>query len=489
MAEERLAEIRQARLAKRAAALKEGLAPYPAEARRTHAVAEFVKQLDALVEKSIPTVLVGRLTAERRHGGVVFFDITDASGKTQLQVTKEGVSPEMFQRLEQFDVGDFVQTSGKAGRTKRGEAALIVAEVHMLSKSIRPLPSSWHGLRDHEKRFRRREIDLLLNTESHQTQILRSKIIAWLRKYLIEQGYLEVDTPVLQSIAGGAAARPFATHHNALDIPLYLRVSAELPLKRLLVAGYEKVFEIGRRFRNEGIDRHHNPEFTMLESQWAYADYEDLMDFTEETLDKLCREILGTTDVTWQDHALSFGKPLPRLRYVDIVSERLGVDILKEKEPGAYLPIFEKEGLELPEAHTYTRLIDELYKELVRPNIIQPTLLYDYPADMVPLAKSSLTDPRIAEQFQLLAVGAELNTCYTEQNDPVLQRAAFEMQQRDREAGDEEAHRVDEEYLTAMEHGMPPNAGWSLGIDRFVMLLTNSPSVRDTIAFPLLRPK
>jgi lysyl-tRNA synthetase class 2 len=272
-------------------------------------------------------------------------------------------------------------------------------------------------------------------------------------------------------------------------MPLYLRIAAELYLKRLLVAGFEKVFEIERRFRNEGIDRQHNPEFTMLESQWAYADYEDLMDFTETTLEKLCTELFQTTDFTWQEHELSFKAPFARVRYVDLVSKRLKISILEERDPAAYLKVFARENLPVPEDQTYYHLVDELYKELVRPTIIQPTIVYDYPAEMAPLAKRSQTDPRIAEKFQLVAVGTELNNCYTELNDPVLQRELFLLQQKDRDEGSEEAQPLDEDYLRALEYGLPPNAGWSLGIDRFVMLVTNSPSIRDTIAFPLLKPE
>lgn len=365
----------------------------------------------------------------------------------------------------------------------------MVAEMHLLTKSIRPLPSAWHGLKDHEARWRQRDIDLFINDEAKQTLITRAHIIQWLRQYFIKQGYLEVETPILQSIPGGAAARPFETHHNALDIPLYLRISAELYLKRLLAAGFEKVFEIERRFRNEGIDKQHNPEFTMLESQLAYADYEDLMDFTETILQALCLEVVGSTDITWGTHQLSFAAPLPRVRYIDLMSEALGFDVLTVRDLAPYKEVFNREKLELPESPNYYHLLDEYYKERVRPTIIQPTLVYDYPLEMAPLAKASSVDPRVAEKFQLVAAGLELNNCYSEQNDPVLQHQRFIEQQAAYEAGDVDAQKIDQEYLRSMEYGMPPNAGWSLGIDRFVMLVTNSPSIRDTLAFPLLRPE
>lgn len=488
MAALRLQEIRAARLKKRAEMLSQGHVPYPSEAIRTHTVAAILDEFTELEAAGKPVVITGRLMGKREHGSVVFWDVRDGTGTLQTQLSKEEVPAEIFASADWLDVGDFIQVSGKAQRTKRGTETLLVGEWHLLAKSIHPLPSSWHGLKDQETRLREREVDLLLNDQARRVLEVRSRLIGWLRRYLAEQGYLEVETPVLQPLAGGAAARPFATHHQALDVPLYLRISAELYLKRLLAAGFEKVFEIERRFRNEGMDRQHNPEFTMLESQWAYADYEDLMDFTEATLAKMLTELFGTTDFVWQNQELSFTAPFDRVRYVDVMSKRLKVDILKEQDPAVYAKIFTQEHLPLPATATYYHLVDELYKALVRPTIIQPTLVYDYPAPMAPLAKRSQVDPRIAEKFQLVAAGMELNNCYTELNDPVLQRTLFEEQQAQREAGNEEAQTFDEEYLRALEYGIPPNAGWSLGIDRLVMLVTNSASIRDTIAFPLLKP-
>ncbi|MEK7556965.1 MAG: lysine--tRNA ligase [Patescibacteria group bacterium] len=488
MAEERLEEIREARLEARRQLLEAGLPPYPAEVRRTHTLREVHDAFAKLLKDNPSLMVLGRVTSMRKHGAVVFLDLTDASGTLQLQVTRGEVESEIFDRLELLDTGDWIQAVGKAVKTQRGVKTLLVQAWHIVSKAIRPLPSQWYGLRDHEKRYREREVDLLLNPEVRRTFEMRSNIIRWVREFMHTEGYTEVETPVLSHQAGGAAARPFQTHHNALNMPLYLRIATEIHLKRLLVDGFEKVFELGVRFRNEGMDRQHNPEFTMLESQWAYADYEDLMDFTEEALYRLTTELLGTSEVTWQGKALSFQRPFTRVRYVDVVSKRIGVDILKEKNTDVYVKIFEKEKLPLPEVTTYYQLVDELYKELIRPTLIQPTIVYDYPAEMVPLAKRSLTDPRIAEKFQTLAAGMELNNCYTELNDPVLQREAFEEQMKARAAGDSEAQEIDEEYLRAMEYGIPPNAGWSLGIDRVVMLLTDSPSIRDVILFPLLKP-
>ena len=489
MAEKRLEEIRAERLRKRDELLAANKVPYPAETKRTHTVSEIIEQFEELAEKETPVTLNGRLMAVRRHGGVVFVDLLDVTGTLQVQIAKDAVPEDIFADTEILDTGDFMEVTGKLITTARGAKTLEAIAFRMLGKSINPLPSAWHGLKEHEARFRNREIDLLLNTEARDILIQRSRIISWIRQYMVDNGYLEVETPALQAIHGGAAARPFSTHHNALGIPLHLRIAAELHLKRMLVSGFEKVFEIERRFRNEGIDRQHNPEFTMLEAQWAYADYEDLMDTTEQMLSELCLDLYGTTSIEWQGHTLSWQAPLPRVRYVDIVSEKLGVDILSETDPDVYLQLFTKHKLTPPKAANYYQLVDELYKELVRPEIIQPTILYDYPAQMVPLAKPNLTDPRIAEKFQLLAVGLELGNNYTEQNDPVIQREVLEEQQSTRDSGDEEAHALDEPYLRAMEYGMPPNVGWGIGIDRLVMLLTDAASIRDVIAFPLMRPE
>lgn len=489
MAEERLEEIRHARLKKRAALLAAGQAPYPAEARRTHTLAEVNREFEALLKDEAPVVLAGRVIAKRVHGGVAFADLKDSEAVFQVQFSKDTLAVELFERLELLDSGDWIEAEGKVTKTPRGIKTLAASAWHMLSKSIRPLPDTWFGLKDHETRWRQREVDFWLNDEVRERFVTRSKILSWLRGYLDEEGYLEVETPTLQTIAGGATARPFVTHHNALDIDLFLRIAPELYLKRLLVGGYEKVFEIARNFRNEGIDRQHNPEFTMLELYWAYADYEDLMDFTEKLFEKLVRELFDTAEITWQRHALGFERPWKRLRYVDLVSETLGVDILKVKEVGAYEKIFKERGLARPEQRTYSKLVDELYKELIRPHLISPTIIYDYPAELQPLAKRKYSEPGIVEQFQLLAGGMEIVKAYTEQNDPVEQRARFVEQQAARAKGDDEAPLLDESYVRALEYGMPPAAGWGLGIDRLVAILTDTATVRDTIMFPLLKPE
>lgn len=489
MANERLEEIMRSRTDKRQQLLDLKQDPYPAEVRRTHTVQKLAEDFKRIKQDKRPVVVVGRVMAVRKHGGLSFVDLRDGTGNIQLQMVKDELTEEQYERLKLLDAGDFIQAAGRGMVTERGVDTLLISEWHFLAKSIRPLPSNWHGLKDQEQRMRVREIDLLLNEEARKVIELRSQVMAWLRKYLIDDGYLEVSTPILETLAGGTAAKPFKTHHNALDMPLYLRIAAELPLKRLLAGGLEKVFEMGPRFRNEGVDREHNPEFTMLESQWAYADYEDLMDFTEEVMEKMCRDLLGKTDITWRQETLAFARPMKRVKFIDLFKTEFDLDILEEKNLSAYERIIAREGLDRPKTANYGQMIDALFKQKIRPKIVQPTMVYDYPIEMDPLAKASRQDKRVAEKFHLVAAGMELNKCYTEQNDPVEQRRVLLEQERAREAGDEEAHQIDEVFLKSMEYGMPPNAGWSLGIDRVVMILANAATLRDTMTFPLVKPE
>ncbi|HLD26146.1 MAG TPA: lysine--tRNA ligase [Candidatus Andersenbacteria bacterium] len=477
MAEERLEEIRQARLGKRAAMLERGEVPYPAEARRSHTGAEFLEQFETLQADSVPVTLTGRIVSVRTHGSIAFVDIADFAAKVQLQLTQDDVPEEIFARLAALDAGDFIQASGEAAQSKRGSNVLRVGEFHILSKSIRPLPKTWFGLKDVETRYRQREVDLLLTEKAKEILRTRSRVLAWLREDMQRRGFIEVETPILQPIAGGALARPFATHHQALDMELYLRIAPELYLKRLLVGGFEKIFELGRNFRNEGIDREHNPEFTMCELYWAYADYEDLMDMTEELLSSLAAT-LSKND--WE-------KPWRRERFVDKMSELTGFDVAEKQSPEEYIPLFATHNLELPHVRTYPKLLDALYKELWKPQLTEPTIVYDFPLPLAPLAKAKVVDARIAEKFQVVAQGVELVNAYTELNDPVEQRERFMVQQQQRDAGDEEIGKLDEAYLRALEYGMPPAAGWGLGVDRLVALLTEAGSIRETISFPLLK--
>lgn len=489
MAEQRLEEIRAARLARREQLIAAGMAPYPAEARRTHTAADLREQFEQLQRDSVPVIAVGRVTGIRRHGGVTFIDLTDGTGSFQLQVSRARVPEDQFARLDLLDTGDFIQAAGEVITTERGVPTLDVTSWHVISKSIRPLPAHWFGLKDHESRFRQREVDLLLNPEVGAGLRRRSEIVDWVRRFLTADGYIEVETPILQSIAGGAAALPFTTHHDALDIPLYLRIAPELFLKRLVVGGVEKVFEIGRNFRNEGIDREHNPEFTMLELYWAYADYEDLMDFTETLLETLTQTLFDSTDIEWQGQTVSFARGWQRRPFGEIVRDVTDVDIATLTDATQLADALRTHGVEVPAAATYPKMIDALYKKLVRPTLLQPTLLFDFPVEMAPLAKRKLSNERLAEKFQLVVGGMEVVNAYTELNDPVEQRQRFVEQAHWRAAGDTEAQPVDEAFLRAMEYGMPPCAGLGLGIDRLAMLLTNTASIRDTILFPLLRPE
>lgn len=487
MANERLQEIRQARLTKRQELIDAGVSPYPAEARRTHTTAELLASFEELQTSKQGVIIVGRVLAMRRHGAVSFIDVSDAYGKVQVQLSRENL--DNFEKTAMIDAGDFVQITGRAIMTERGMQTLLADSWHWLAKNIRPLPDKRHGLKNPEKRYRRRALDLLQNEESRRPIIVKSEAIDWLRKYLKGAGFLEVETPILQPQAGGAAAQPFVTHHNSLNTDLYLRIAPELYLKRLLVGGLERVFEIGRNFRNEGMDREHNPEFTMAEFYWAYADYEDLMDFTEQMLSELVKDVTGSFSLPHNSSTLEFATPWRRVKFFEIMQEVFGVDVLTQKDIGVYEAIFTERKLELPKVRTFNKLVDELYKEVIRPTLVQPTLLYDYPVELAPLAKTKAQDPRVAEVMQLVVSGMELVKAYSELNDPVEQRERFIRQQENRAQGDLEAAEIDEDYLRTMEYGMPPAAGWGMGIDRLATLLANAPSIRDTITFPLLKPK
>lgn len=488
MANERLQEIRQARLTKRQELIDAGVRPYPAEARRTHTTAELLVSFEQLQADKQGVLIVGRVLAMRRHGAVSFIDVSDAYGKVQVQLSRENLG-DNYENTAMIDTGDFVQITGRAITTERGMQTLLADSWHWLAKNIRPLPDKRHGLKDPEKRYRRRALDLLQNEGSRWPIIVKSEAIDWLRKYLKEAGFLEVETPILQPQAGGAAAQPFVTHHNSLNTDLYLRIAPELYLKRLLVGGLERVFEIGRNFRNEGVDREHNPEFTMAEFYWAYADYEDLMDFTEQMISQLVKDVTGSFSLPRSNSTLEFATPWRRVKFFEIMQEVFGVDVLTQKEPGVYEAIFAERKLELPKVRTFNKLVDELYKEVIRPTLVQPTLLYDYPVELAPLAKTKAQDSRVAEVMQLVVSGMELVKAYSELNDPVEQRDRFISQQENRAQGDLEAAEIDEDYLRTMEYGMPPAGGWGMGIDRLATLLTNAPSIRDTIAFPLLKPE
>ncbi len=486
MAEERLEEIRALRLKKRSELIAAGKAPYPAEVRRSITLSELSDDFENKVQDESAVIVLGRISAIRTHGSIAFVDIVDDGGKMQLQFTEELLG-DRFAELSEFDSGDFIEAIGVPVFSKRGEKTIMVTECSMASKAIRPIPSTWFGLKDIELKSRQRELDLLTNPDSKEVVQKRSKTISFIRSYLERKGFMEVETPMLQPIPGGTLAAPFSTHHNALDADLFLRIAPELYLKRLLIGGFEKVFEIGKNFRNEGIDKSHNPEFTMLEFYWAYADYEDLMDMAEDLLSKTAFASAGSYDVPRGDTTISFKPPFKRYSYTELIKERTGIDVMTEKDPAVYKAELEKHGIQAPDVENYGKLVDELYKEIVRPTLLEPTILYDYPVELVPLAKKKASNQNIAEMFQLVVAGMELVKAYSELNDPVEQRERFVEQQAERDKGDAEAHAIDESYIRALEYGMPPAAGFGLGIDRFVMLLTNSTHLRDIILFPLLK--
>ncbi len=391
--------------------------------------------------------------------------------------------------FKKLDVGDFLWVKGTLFRTKTGELTLEAREVTLLSKVLRPLPEKWHGLKDVELRYRQRYLDLIANEESRRVFVVRSEVVRKIREFLVTRGFMEVETPMMQPIPGGAAARPFVTHHNALDIDLYLRIAPELYLKRLVVGGFDRVFELGKCFRNEGISTEHNPEFTMVEFYMAYADYMDLMDLTEELISSLAREILGAAQVIYGEYTLDLRPPYRRITFHDallelgkVPPEVLG-DEAKAREYARELEIEEERMT------TFGKVLGEIFEKRVEPFLVQPIFVYDYPRDISPLAKSKEDDPSLVERFEFFMACKEVANAYTELNDPVDQKVRFLEQIRERARGDEEAHRMDEDYLKALEYGLPPTAGEGIGIDRLVMILTNSPSIRDVILFPTLRPE
>jgi len=421
---------------------------YPARVKRTHFISEAVDNFNSFGKQKKNLSLTGRIMGLRAQGGLIFADILDESDKIQAVIKKDFVGN--FNELKNnLDIGDFIEIGGKLFKTKKGEKSVEATRARMIAKSIRPLPSVWHGLKDVEERFRKRYLDFLLNPEIKGKLIQRSKIIEYLRNELYKNDFLEVETPMLQPIPGGATARPFITHHNALNVDFYLRIAPELYLKRLLVGGFEKIFEIGRNFRNEGIDRDHNPEFTMLELYWAYKDYNELMKFSQKLLKKF---IPGK----WQ-----------KITFAEIVKKISGLDYKKIN------PV----------------KLDEIFKKEVRPKIIAPTFVMDYPESIMPLAKYKENDPSLTESFQLIVNGIEIVKGFSEMNDPVLQRQQMERQEAERQKGNEEKSRLDEDFLEALEHGMPPTAGMGIGIDRLVALATESPAIKEIIAFPTLKPK
>lgn len=462
-----------------------GVEPYPRTFTRTHLSSEIGLAFDEL--EGAEVVIAGRLTAIRGHGKAGFADVADAGGKIQLYVRKDDTGEKTFAVWRLLDVGDIVGARGSVMRTKTGEISLRVTELIPLAKALRPLPEKWHGLRDVEQRSRHRHLDLIANRETRDTFEKRSRILSLTRSFLEQRGFVEVETPVLQPVYGGAFARPFTTHHHALGRDLYLRIADELYLKRLIIGGLERVYEIGKDFRNEGMDRTHSPEFTQLELYQAYADYNDMMALSEELMAGLAKETCGGTIVSYQGEEVDLSPPWRRLRVMDAVGDALGVEPAVDLETLSRAAV--KAGVELPKPLRFGRLVEEILATLVEPRLQAPTFLVDYPKEISPLAKETPGDADVVERFEIFIRGLELGNSFTELNDPDEQRARFEYQVAQREEGDAEAHGMDEDFVCALEHAMPPTGGLGIGVDRLVMLLTDSRNIRDVILFPAMRPE
>ena len=464
------------------------LNPYPQRYHRSHTAKEAIALFEQGQEAEVS--LAGRIVAIRSMGKAVFMDMRDASGKMQLYLGKGHLSEDKVEFVKLFDIGDFIGVSGKVFRTRTGEVTLEVHDLTMLAKSLQPLPEKWHGLTDVEKRYRQRYLDLVSSEEVRNIFAVRSRIISAVRRFMEGRGFVEVETPMLHSVPGGARAHPFTTHHNALDEDLYLRIALELYLKRLVVGGFEKVFEIGRVFRNEGISTKHNPEFTMMESYEAYADYNDVMKMMEEMIAKVAVEVIGTTEVKFGEHTIDFKPPWKRIYLRDAVKNECGIDFLEHGDGESLRAAMKGKGLQTEETLSPAYLIDKLVSEYVEPKLIQPTFLIDYPAESSPLAKRKEGDDRLVERFEAFVSGIEIANAFTELNDPQEQAARFNLQEEWRvKFGDTEAERYQEDFITALEHGMPPTGGLGVGIDRLVMLLTGQQSIREVILFPQLKSK
>ena len=487
MTQQELSEQIKIRREKLAQLQAEGKDPFEiTKCEVTHHSDEIKDNFDELEGKDV--AIAGRLMSKRIMGKASFCNIQDRNGNIQSYVSRNDIGDEAYAAFKKFDIGDLINIKGFVFKTKTGEVSVHAKEVTLLSKSLQVLPEKFHGLKDQELRYRQRYLDLIVNPEVRDTFIKRSRIITEIRKFLDGKGFLEVETPVLQTIPGGASARPFITHHNTLDIDMYCRIALELPLKRLIVGGFERVYEIGRVFRNEGISVRHNPEFTLMELYQAYTDYNGMMDITEEMFRTVAQNVLGTTKVVYGGHELDLGKPFARKTMVDAVKEFSGVDFDQVADTAEAKRIADEHHVEYEERHVKGDILNLFFEEFVEKNLIQPTFIIDYPVEISPLTKRKPDKPEFTERFELFIVGREYGNAYSELNDPIDQRHRFEYQEYLREAGDDEANMIDEDFLTALEYGMPPTGGLGVGIDRFVMLLTESVSIRDVILFPTMKP-
>ena len=470
--------------------------PFPNDFRRENLAAELheaygASEGEALVEQGVRVSVAGRMMLRRIMGKASFATLQDMSGQVQIYVARDNLAEGLYNDgFKKWDLGDIVGVTGTLFKTRTGELTIQVDEIKLLTKALRPLPDKFHGLADQETRYRQRYLDLIVNQQARETFVMRSKAIEYIRQFLNKRAFLEVETPMMQTIPGGASARPFVTHHNALDMDLYLRIAPELYLKRLVVGGFEKVFEINRNFRNEGLSTRHNPEFTMLEFYWGYADYQDLMNLTEEMIRGLCSELLGTTSVNYQGEQFDFGQPFARLSVVDAIlqynPELSEADVSDMATATAYA---EKLGIKVQKSWGLGKLQIEIFEETAEHKLVQPTFITAYPAEVSPLARRNNDNPFVTDRFEFFVGGREIANGFSELNDAEDQAARFQEQMQQKEAGDAEAMFYDADYVTALEYGLPPTAGEGIGIDRLVMLLTDSPSIRDVLLFPHMRPQ
>ncbi|MFA7060561.1 MAG: lysine--tRNA ligase [Pedobacter sp.] len=487
---EELSELQLQRRRKVDTLWEVGINPYPNDFRPQHTSADIFAAYgdkEQIAADHENFVVAGRILARRSFGKAAFIQLQDRKGRVQLYVKKDEIGEESFATFESFDIGDIVGAEGYPFRTKTGELSLHVKSIRLLVKSLHPLPEKFHGLTDVETRYRQRYVDLIVNPEAREIFIKRSRIVNLIRDFMTGRDFLEVETPMMHQIPGGATARPFVTHHNALDMELYLRIAPELYLKRLVVGGMERVFEINRNFRNEGISVRHNPEFTMMEFYQAYATYEDLMDFTEELFCHVAQEILGTLDFSNQGLDISLQRPWRRLTVREAIVEYGDIDAKKLEDRDLALAYACGIGLDLPTDISHGKLLMEIFEEVAEHKLIQPTFITAYPTEVSPLSRKNDQNPDIVDRFELIIGGREIANAFSELNDPVDQKERFLSQVAEKDKGDEEAHYMDEDYVRALEYGLPPTAGEGIGIDRLVMLLTDSASIRDVILFPQLR--
>ncbi|HHT09617.1 MAG TPA: lysine--tRNA ligase [Atribacter sp.] len=465
-----------------------GIDPYGVPFPEKHSIQDIRSHPEKFLDQDVLLRIAGRIMAIRRHGKAIFADVQDRLGRIQIYVKKDTIGDDSFGIFKSLDVGDVIGLEGKLFKTHSGELTIVVENFSLLSKCLHPLPEKWHGLREVEVRYRKRYLDLIMNPEVRKVFQTRSRVLSELRKYLDERDYLEVETPMMQLIPGGALARPFVTFHNALGIDLYLRIAPELYLKRLIVGGMEKVYEINRNFRNEGISVRHNPEFTMLELYQAYGNYETMMNLCEQMLSSIVFSILGTYEVNYQDMAIDFTPPWRRLNLREVIQKEGGIDIFEDSLETLYQR-GKKAGLNCDQTWDRGKYVNEFLDIFVQPHLVNPTFVLEYPVEISPLAKAKKNDPLVAERFELFIGKEELGNAYSELNDPIEQKKRFLDQVKKRDRGDVEAHLIDQDYVEALEYGMPPTGGMGIGIDRLVMLLTNSSSIREVIFFPILRPK